>query len=269
VIPLRFQASGCDGYEPIVQANSGLRYIREFGVLRLPPAQTYTGAGQPGEALLHVIEGSCDITAAGETITALGARPTPFVGRPAALYLPPQTPFQVAGLGQGVEVTLTVAAGVPAAPAAARTRLAVIRPETLAPRTVGQDNWVRTVTLIAPPNFPAQSLILGETLNPPGNWSGVPAHKHDTFRPDVESVHEELYYFRVDPPGGWGVERVYTPAGRDELVLVQDRVVTLKPRGFHTVAAAPGSTLVYSFALGGPERTLIPFIDPLQAGLPA
>jgi 5-deoxy-glucuronate isomerase len=97
----------------------------------------------------------------------------------------------------------------------------------------------------------------------------VPAHKHDTFRPQVESVHEELYYFRTDPPNGWGVERVYDPDGRDELLLLQDRVVTLKPRGFHTVAAAPATTLYYAFVLSGPARALTPFVDRLQAGLTA
>ena len=266
---LRFQASGQDGYEPIIQANSGLRYIGEFGVLRLPAAQSYAFPAWPAEALVHIIEGACDVALDGETIKALGTRPTPFAGPPAALYLPPHTAFQVVALGQGVELTVTVAAGGPTASGVEQPRVTAIRPESLAPKLVGRDNWARTVTLLAPPHFPAERLILGETFNPPGNWSGVPAHKHDTFRPAIESVHEELYYFRADPPGGWGFERVYDPLGRDELLLVQDRVVTLKPRGFHTVAAAPSCTLVYSFVLSGPERNLVPFIDPLQAELTA
>lgn len=268
MIPLRFQATGREGYEPIVQADSGLRYIREFGVLCLRAGTTYAGATTDGEALLHVIEGVCDITAGDGPNHTLGLRLTPFGGRPAALYLPPRTRYHVAAVSLRAELTITSAASVETE-VAADTAPVVIRPETLAPRTVGQGNWARTVTMIAPPDFPARHLILGETLNPPGNWSGVPAHKHDTFQPEVESVHEELYYFRVDPPEGWGIERVYDPQGRDELLLVQNRVVTLKPRGYHTVAAAPASTLYYTFVLSGPVRKLIPLVDRLQAGLAA
>jgi 5-deoxy-glucuronate isomerase len=263
VIPLRFQATGRDGYEPIVQPDSGLEYIREFGLLCLPAGAAYAGATADEEALLHVVEGTCDVTAGGVTLGALGTRAVPFEGRPSAVYLPPQTPYRVTARGSRVEVAIAVAAARPGAGGAA----VAIRPETLSPRLVGKGNWARTVTMLVPPDFAAQGLILGETLNPPGNWSGVPAHKHDTLRPQVESVHEELYYFRVDPPGGWGIERVYSPEGRDELLLVQDRVVTLKPRGYHTVAAAPGCTLCYLFVLSGPVRALTPFVDPLQASL--
>ncbi len=119
--------------------------------------------------------------------------------------------------------------------------------------------------MIAKPDFPSQKLILGETVNPPGNWSGVPTHKHDTANPGVESLHEELYYFRVDRPGGWGIERVYDKKGLDQILLLQDRVVTIKPRGYHTVAAAPGFTLFYTFVLAGPSKTLLAPLDPDQA----
>jgi 5-deoxy-glucuronate isomerase len=265
MIPLRFQATGREGYEPIVQPNSGLAYITEFGLLGLPAGDSFAGTTGAAEALLHVIEGACTVTAGDQTFSALGGRARPFSGGPSALYLPPHTAYQVTAHTSRLEMAITLAAVNGDAGGSA----VAIRPESLTPRLVGRDNWARTVTMIAPPDFAAQRLILGETLNPPGNWSGVPAHKHDTFRPQAESVHEELYYFRVDPPDGWGVERVYDPHGRDELLLVQDRVVTLKPRGYHTVAAAPGCTLYYAFVLSGPARTLVPWVDPLQAGLTA
>jgi 5-deoxy-glucuronate isomerase len=263
VIPLRLQAAGREGYEVIVAPDSGLNYLHEFGILCLRAGAAHAGDTGECEVLLHLIEGVGHVTAGSVEVPSFGARLTPFGGRPACLYLPPRTRFQVTAVSLWLEIAVTKAAAPAGGVAAA------IRPETLAPRTVGQDNWARSVTMIVPPGFPAQRLILGETLNPPGNWSGVPAHKHDTFRPQVESVHEELYYFRTDPLNGWGVERVYDPHGRDELLLIQNRVVTLKPRGFHTVAAAPGSTLYYAFVLSGPDRSLVPFVDPLQAGLAA
>jgi 5-deoxy-glucuronate isomerase len=170
--------------------------------------------------------------------------------------------YSVAAPSSGAEIAVTRAS-------AGAATAEPFMPEAAEARVVGRGNWQRTVTMIAPPEVPAGSLLLGETLNPPGNWSGVPAHKHDTPRPGLESVHEELYYFRVDPAEGWGVQRVYEPGGRDELLLLQDRVVTVMPRGYHTVAAAPGFTLYYAFVLSGPARALLPSIDPAQAHLTA
>ena len=51
-------------------------------------------------------------------------------------------------------------------------------------------------------------LIVGETINPPGNWSSFPPHKHDTDNPP-EGVYEEVYFFLVRPRGGFGLSRVY------------------------------------------------------------
>jgi 5-deoxy-glucuronate isomerase len=258
---LRFQATGREGYEAVVKEDAGLKYFREFGVLCLNGHDHWAAATGDCEALLHVIEGVCDLATPETSYPALGGRDTPFAGRPAAAYLPPNTSYTVGARGGRVEVTITLAA------AAAGGRPAAVLPADVSPKPVGRSNWQRTVTLIAPPEFPAQRLILGETLNPPGNWSGVPAHKHDSFRPGEESVHEELYYFRMDRAGGWGIERIYDRQGLDELILVQDRVVTLMPRGYHTVSAAPGFGLYYSFALSGPVKTLIPALDQYQAWL--
>lgn len=260
---LRFQATGREGYEAIVKEDAGLKYIREFGVLCLSDSNTFEGTTGDCEAMLHSIEGACDISTLEASYRALGGRDTPFAGRPTAVYLPPNTLYKVVAHGGPVEVAITRAAAEP------QGKPVVIRPEDVSPKQVGRDNWQRTVTMIAAPDFPSQRLILGETLNPPGNWSGVPAHKHDTFRTGEESVHEELYYFRVDRAGGWGLERVYDGRGLDEFLLVQDRVVTIMPHGYHTVSAAPGFTLYYAFVLSGPAKTLIPSVDPAQAWIAA
>ena len=47
---------------------------------------------------------------------------------------------------------------------------------------------------------------VGETLNPPGNWSSYPPHKHDQHNPPEEVALEEVYLFRVEPAGGFGVQ---------------------------------------------------------------
>ena len=257
MMQLRFQAGGNEGYEVIAKEHELLRYIHEFGVLRLADGGSIRKNTGACEAMLHIIEGSCTLTAGTQQFQQIGARSSPFSGRATAVYLPPHTAYTIES--EHVEIAITLAkaenGGGPI----------VISPQDVSPTVVGQGNWQRTVTMIAPPDFPSQKLILGETINPPGNWSGVPAHKHDSYQPAVESVHEELYYFRVDRPEGWGVERVYDKDGLEELVLLKDRVVTIMPRGYHTLAAAPGFTLYYAFVLAGPAKALRPVLDPAQA----
>jgi 5-deoxy-glucuronate isomerase len=255
---LRFQASGRAGYEVIIKNLDTLAHILEFGILRLGgDDDTYSNHTGSCEAMLHIIEGSCTVTAAGDRFENIGDRRRPFEGRPTALFLPPETAYTIESTH--VEIAITLAAssdgGAPT----------IIAADDAAPASVGAGNWQRTVTMIAPPDFPSRKLILGETVNPPGNWSGVPAHKHDTLEPGIESVHEELYYFRVDHPGGWGVQRVYDKQGLDEMPLIQDRTVIIMPRGYHTVSAAPGFTLYYAFVLAGPNKQLHPNMDPDQS----
>jgi 5-deoxy-glucuronate isomerase len=253
---LRYQASGQEGYEPIIKDNDLLEYIHEFGILILHD-DTYENHTGSCEAVLHIIEGSCTVTANGERYEQVGQRENPFNGRPGAVFLPAGTTYSIQA--QFVEIAITYARAVPGG------KPIVIPDTSLSPNEVGKDNWQRTVTMIAPPDFPSQKLILGETINPPGNWSGVPTHKHDTDIPGQESLHEELYYFRADRPGGWGLERIYDKGEMDEMVLLQDRVVTIMPRGYHTVSSAPGYTLYYAFVIAGPSKPLLVTLDPDQA----
>ena len=54
-------------------------------------------------------------------------------------------------------------------------------------------------------------MIVGETINPPGNWSSYPPHKHDRLVPGVEVPLEEVYHYRFSPAGGFAIQRVYDP----------------------------------------------------------
>ena len=254
---LRFQASGKEGYEVIVKDHASLQYIHEFGILRLTNGNTISKNTGACEALLHIIEGSCTLTTDDQQFDDIGTRSTPFSGKPTAVYLPPHTAYTIQSKHVEIAITLALAED--------RGAPILVSAEGLSANLVGRENWQRTVTMLAPPDFPTQKLILGETINPPGNWSGVPTHKHDTLQPEVESVHEELYYFRADPPQGWGVERVYDKAAWEELLLLQDRVVTVMPHGYHTLTAAPGFTLYYAFVLAGPAKPLFQALDPDQA----
>jgi 5-deoxy-glucuronate isomerase len=116
--------------------------------------------------------------------------------------------------------------------------------------------------MIIGPDSPSVNMLVGETINPPGNWSGTPPHKHEGDKLQGESLHEELYYFRTDKPQGWGIERFYSPEkGINELIYLKENIVTFMPWGYHQIVAGPGYTLYYLFFLAGEGKNLSTFED--------
>jgi len=144
----------------------------------------------------------------------------------------------------------------------------VIGPDQVKVRHVGRGNWRRTIYDIVDAAFPAQSMILGETFNPPGFWSSAPPHKHEVDDLPHESAHEEVYLFRLDPPRGFGMQRVYTDdRSLDVAYAVEDGDAVAIPRGYHPVVAGPGYRLYYLWVLAGHQRVLAPRDDPVHAWL--
>jgi 5-deoxy-glucuronate isomerase len=97
-------------------------------------------------------------------------------------------------------------------------------------------------------------LLVVEVLTPAGNWSSYPPHKHDELT-DAETPLEEIYYFEIDGPGGFGFHRTYTPDRQiDETVTVRSGDVFLVPRGYHgPCVAAPGYHMYYLNVMAGPQ----------------
>jgi len=117
--------------------------------------------------------------------------------------------------------------------------------------------------------FGADRLIAVEVLTPSGNWSSFPPHKHDERR-EGEVPLEEIYYFRIEGPAGFGIHRTYTTDGViDETVTVRDGDTFLIPRGFHgPCVAAPGHAMYYLNVMGGPdERAWCVCYDPAYVAI--
>jgi 5-deoxy-glucuronate isomerase len=176
-----------------------------------------------------------------------------------AAYLPPGEALDLfAGRDAVVAVAAAPLADRPAGPAR------LIRSEEQAVRTAGTGNWSRSIRTILGPSDDAGRLVLGETINPPGNWSSYPPHKHDRHAPPEEVALEEVYYYRFKPQGGFGVQVIYDD--RDERAqIVRDGDVVAIPSGYHPVVAAPGYALYYLWVMAGEGRELAPFFDPKHA----
>jgi 5-deoxy-glucuronate isomerase len=233
---------------PVTPESAGWRYVG-FEVVT-PPHSGETGER---ELCLVVVEGGCTVRSAHGEWT-LGGRATPFDGRPDAAYLPPGTAFEIEGEAE---------IGLCTAPAREGAEPRALRGEETEVETRGFGAQERTVVPILMADREAESLLVCEVLTPPGHWSSYPPHKHDREALPDESYLEETYYYRIDPPHGFALQRVYTGDGNlDETVTVRDRDVVLVPRGYHTVSAPPGYAVYYLNVMAGPERTWAIANDP-------
>jgi len=245
------------GYATIIsREQAGLQYL-QFGLLRLAERATWDGSTAGFEAALVILGGHCDIESDLQSWPNLGERGNVFEGKATAVYLPPGCAFSVRALEGGTQLAVCQAV------AQAGGSPQVVRPAEVKSRTVGAGNWKREVQDIVMANVGARSLLVGETYNEPGAWSSYPPHKHDVAALPDEVKLEEIYYFQVHPPQGFGIQRIYSGDGSlEEVYAIRDGDAVVIPRGYHPVAAAPGYRVYYLWMLAGAERVMRPRDDP-------
>jgi 5-deoxy-glucuronate isomerase len=213
-------------------------------------------ATRDAEIAAVVLSGIVEIDGLGRA----GGRSGVFDGPGHTAYAPPGTPLRLRAVGGPAQVAVASAPLGGGTPGKAR----IIGPADQQIDERGEGNWARTVRTILGPGDDAGRLLLGETINPPGNWSSYPPHKHDTHEPPREVKMEEVYLFKLDPPGGFGVQIRYDGQG-EECFTVRDGDVAAIPAGYHPVVAAPGYSLCYLWVMAGEGRELIPYLDPQHA----
>ncbi|MFZ5826040.1 MAG: 5-deoxy-glucuronate isomerase [Bacillota bacterium] len=231
-----------------------------LSLLRLGTGEGYTGHTGAEEVALVILSGKARIMAGGVELGVLGGRGSVFEGSAHAVYLPCQTGYAVTGEGP-VEIALC------RAPSTRPGKVQVITPDQVVVHQRGRDLFQRRVEDIVADNVEADHLVVGETFNARGNWSSYPPHKHDVENPPVESEMEEVYLFKIEPEQGFAVQVLYTKDGSmDTAYRILDGDVTILPRGYHPVAAAPGYQVYYLWAIAGrTHRSMRPNDDPDHA----
>lgn len=243
-------------------ADQSMREL-QFALARVPGGDTAEFDVGDREAVLVKLEGSATTVGVGDTSFELPARRSVFEELPSAVYAPPGSVLTLRGpLLAGIFLSRAHAAGAPPAYA--------VLPSEVATVSRGRDNFSREVRDIIPASRPGVRLLVGETLNPTGNWSSAPPHKHDVNALPAEAALEEIYLFRIDPPQGFGFQGWYTsePGERAAFVVRDLEVVTI-PSGYHPVVAAPGYRLYYLWGLAGTGRELHWNPDPDHAWVDA
>jgi 5-deoxy-glucuronate isomerase len=242
-------------------SHAGWEYL-SFHVRRLVAGEQWTGETGEEEAALVLVGGTItlDIEVGGSRETwELGERAGPFDGLPWSAYLPPRTRFSMT-THSGADVAWSTAR------AEGRFPPRLIPPGEIRVEERGEGSTARTVRHMLPPEFPAERLIVVEVLTPEGHWSSYPPHKHDVENLPHENLLEETYYYRIDPPQGFALQRIYTHDGRWDVALVcEDGDLVLVPEGYHPVSAAAGYDCYYLNAQAGPSRAWLINDDPAHA----
>jgi len=235
--------------------SAGWKYL-SFQVDSLPPTHTHKSNTGAKEAAIVPLRGEFRVEV-GEQAFEL-KRKDVFSELPQVLYLPPHTEYVVKAMTQA-----EFAMG--STPAEGRYPLRLFRPEEMRREIRGGANATRQVNHILGPDLPAERLLLYEVYTPSGFWSGWPPHRHDG---NLNSLYiEETYYYKITPEAGWAIHRNYSPEdGLDELLLVKDGDLVLAPKGYHPVAAPPGSNVYYLNYMAGEalneQRATPPVDDP-------
>lgn len=240
----------------VTTTSAGWHYV-EFSVLKLRAGDTHAfEAATNLEYCLTLLCGHADITIDGQCHENLGDRRSVFEDKsPFAVYVPP-------GCRVDIRARDDIELAISAAPATGRYPSRLIRPEEMKRSVRGSGSNTRYICDILPETATAESLLVVEVVTPAGNTSSYPPHKHDE-QSERETLLEETYYHRLNPPQGFGFQRVYTgDRSLDEAMAIENHDVVLVPKGYHPCATVHGYDLYYLNTMAGPERRWQFFNDP-------
>ncbi|MDK2981404.1 MAG: 5-deoxy-glucuronate isomerase [Chloroflexota bacterium] len=241
----------------------------DFQVRKLTKAQSWQGASNDQETALVMLSGTISVKSDQGSWDSIGERKDVFSGLPYALYLPVGTHYTVTA---DTDCEFAIAT----APASQKFPAKLITPQDVHVEVRGGDHATRQINDIIPPGFASEKLVVVEVYTPSGNWSSYPPHKHDNRQVDadgklLQADLDEIYYYKIDRPEGYALQRVYTGQdsplavagkGFDAALVLHNNDIALVPEGFHPVSSPPGYTTYYLNILAGSDQVLTASDDP-------
>ncbi|MEW6530784.1 MAG: 5-deoxy-glucuronate isomerase [Thermodesulfobacteriota bacterium] len=227
--------------------------ILGFGIYRMGPDFVTNQTGDK-EVVLVPQEGEFEALVNDKRF--IGARSGgPFAVKPgqsnaSAVYVPSDARFSIRGVGEMAFFE---------APALRQNVPFYISPEEVTVVSRGEWLWRRDVINLISPKSASSNLVVGETYNPAGFWSGTPLHRHDRDEPaSGESDHEEVYYHRFrwkqapeDQFAAYGVQLLMDGKSLNKAYVIGDKSAFAIPGGCHPVVSSPVSELLYLWGLAG------------------
>jgi len=236
-----------------------MKYL-DFSILRLDRYEEETLGADGRETIVVLTSGTCDVLADEAEKPIRMARRDVFDDLPWAVYLP-------GGRRAKIKARRSTELIVATAPSRKKSLpLRIIGPDGVESITRGAGNFEREIRNLIVSEDATEHVVFGETINGPGNWSSYPPHKHDSYDPPREYPLEEIYFYKLDPPQGFGFQRVYTKGRRfDQTYLIENNHVVLIKKGYHPVVAAGGYRLYYFWIIAGRTPRLCFVDDPAHS----
>ncbi len=236
----------------------GFEYLG-FRAKKLAAGERFSEETGGREVAIVLLGGMCSVTSTAGDFPKIGGRRDVFSGLPHTLYLPIETAYTLT-TQEGCDVAWCYSKAETKHPAA------LVGPEDVRVEIRGGANATRQINHMIQPGFDGGRILICEVYTPGGNWSSYPPHKHDVHNPPGEVDLEEIYYYRVDKPEGYAIQKVYTADRKiDETITVRDGELVLVPEGYHPVVAAHGYNVYYLNALAGSARSMAASDDPQYA----
>ncbi|ALR78119.1 5-deoxy-glucuronate isomerase [[Enterobacter] lignolyticus] len=232
----------------VTPASAGWQHVG-FEMKHLEPGESISVFETQRETCVVLLSGAISVSAGTLHCNAISSRSELFDEQaPYALYLPPRLSASISA-DTRAEIALCTA------PAEGKFPARLIEPASIKRTVRGVGANTRYVTDILPASECAESLLVVEVRTPHSHSSSYPPHKHDTETIPLESVLEETYYHRINPPQGFVFQRVYTDdRSLDESMAVEDGDVVMVPRGYHPVVVPYGYESYYLNVMAGPIR---------------
>jgi 5-deoxy-glucuronate isomerase len=260
-LPLVRPISGNDVYQRVTPDRAGWKMLH-FEARTLRKHERWQHRTEGNEHVIVILSGTCTVISSKGTWREIGQRTSVFDGMPSALYLPRDTEFTV----MAETPLLDIACGW--CPAQGDRQPLLVTPDMVSVEIRGGGNATRQINSIMPPGSPCDALVAVEVFTPSGNWSSYPPHKHDVHRMTdngqlLEADLEEIYFYKIDPPRGFAMQRLYSADGTvDDAVVAHHNDIVLVRDGYHPVAAAPGYNVYYLNILAGSAQSLASMDDP-------
>jgi len=248
-------------YQSITREEAGWQYLN-FQARILKYGEIWKGETGDCEYGIILLGGNYRVRSDKGNWKTKNGRKDVFSGIAHTLYLPRYTSFELKAeselldIGYGWCITDRDSNPVFKTPAEAEIEIR------------GGDNATRQINSLIQPGFPCHRLVSVEVYTPAGNWSSYPAHKHDERKIDeqgnvLEARLEETYFYKIDKPEGFAIQRIYNDdRSLDEIAVARNNDVVLVPRGYHPVVAGHGYDVYYLNFLTGSDQSLANTPDP-------
>ncbi len=249
------------GFNRILNVGDKGMTMTGFGLVKLAIGESHSADSAGNEVALVVLGGKCRVTAGDTDLGEIGERADVFSGYPYTVYVPPGTAY-------GITAVTDVDVAVCESPSDRAGQPVLITPDQVESTfmRIGKDNFTRDAIVMIGDDFPTQHFFIGEAWVPSGNWASYPPHRHDNENPPDEIDMEEIYFFRFNPGGGFGIQKVYTDdLSIDATYTVRQNDTVAIPEGYHPVVTAPGYTMYYLWIMTGNSRGFISHKDTAHA----